>query len=180
MAENNPNGIQEWVPKTHGLASDIIPSYRFSVYMMGMKLGFSKISNMEILIETDPLVEGGCNSYPHSLQRPVSREKTLIMERGVQTSSVTASISQRLMSLISKFDVGKRLKMDLIITVNRWDGSVEKLYKVQGATVKRWKCSDLNAMSSQPLIETFEITYEKLEEDQEMGFALGAVGLGGL
>jgi len=135
-----------------------IPTYKFKVYMQLMCLGFSKITNIVRAVETEPLNEGGVNDRVYSLVRPCTQEKTLVMERGVAERGIVTKL------LSSQFNVGRRISSDVYITVHRRDGSVGKIFEVHGAVVKKVSFGPLDSMSGQVLIQTYELSYETIEE----------------
>ena len=153
----------------------VLTNYRFLVFIQGIPLGFSKIKNIVSEVETDSIVVGGINTYAVSLIKPTTKEKTMVFERGV-TSGIMPNMKRMLAS--ARFSVGQRLPMDIVIAVRNGKGGIEKLYFVHGAMVKSWKCSDLDAMHDEVLIESFEIVYETLEE--QVALVMGAGLLAGL
>ena len=134
-----------------------IPVYKFKVYLQLTCLGFSKITNIEESVETEPLQEGGVNDRVYSLTRPVSTEKTLVMERGVANRGfLTAALS-------SQLEVGNRIHTDILIIAYDRDGTIAKMFEVHGAVVKKLAFSPLDSMSNEGMIETFELAYETLK-----------------
>ena len=176
MEDKKNNGISEWKPKSSdSLTDQVLSTYKFTVYIQGMKIGFSKITNIEEFVETEAFHEGGVNEYAYSLMAPVKQEKTMSFERGMLGVSNYSIVSK---ILLSRFRVGQRLPIDIVITVSGNNGQVEKMFFVHGATVKKWRCSDLDAINGKIMVETFEITYETLEQQDELALAASAVGLG--
>ena len=135
--------------------SDALSSSNFYVFIQAVPMGFSKVTSIECAIDTEPLIEGGINSYVHSLLKPVSTERTMVFERGV--------LFRPAESLLSSFTVGGRLDVDVLIFVMDRKKLPAKLYTLSGCFVKKWSCSDFDASSSSTLIERFEITYESIE-----------------
>lgn len=142
----------------YNLHPEPIPGYKFMVYIQNVAMGFSKVTNIENSIETEPLQEGGVNDRVYSLRHPQSAERTMTFERGTVFS--TGALQ---MLLTFRFAVGQRLPEDIMILVMGRNGIPAKTYFVHGAVVKKCAWSDLNAMSGELLMERFEIVYETLE-----------------
>lgn len=133
-------------------------TYKFWVILQAFRLGFSKISGIESSVEFEAFHEGGVNHKTISLLKPFSGERTLVMERGAASRGVVTEI------LTSRFTVGSRLPTDLIVAVLNPNNVLSKMYLVTGCTVKKWSVSDLDASSSEVLIERFELSYESVED----------------
>ena len=150
------------------------PGYKFNVYIQALQMGFSKITRVEDSIETEALPEGGVNDHVHSLYLPVSTERTMVFERGMAfRGALFAGASMR-------FHVGQRINTDIVITVSGRDGSLQNIFLIHGAVVKQWSCSDLDAMSSNVMVERFEVVYETFESFPTAGALAGEAGVGGL
>lgn len=148
----------EYVTPLADLYPEPIPGYKFWVFLQTFTLGFSKISNLETAIETEPFHEGGVNHKVYSLNKALSGEKVMVLERGVANRGLLTKY------LTNTFRVGNRIYGDIFIMVFGRDQCLGKMYLVNGCTVKKWSLSELNALSSELLIERFEITYETLED----------------
>ena len=149
------------------LQPEPVPGYKFQVFINNIRLGFSRVTNIEESIETEPFQEGGVNDRVYSLRRPISAERTLVFERGLADRSLVTDL------LTLRFAVGQRIPQDILILVGGRSGAIATLYQVHGAVVKKWSVNDLDAMNSQVLIERFEVAYETLENHQIAGKLLG-------
>lgn len=148
---------------------DLEIGYNFTVYFDAFKFGFAKVSNIEDSVETDTLVEGGVNDRVYSLRRPVTSERVMVFERGRGSRGALTVLTER------NLKPGKRVTCDTLILVHDQNGKhVRDVFALSGCYVKSWKLSDFDARSSDALIETFEIAYEKAES---VGAAAAAVGL---
>lgn len=134
-----------------------LPGYKFQVFIQNVPMGFSRVTNIEQSVETEPLQEGGVNDRVYSLCRPQSTERTMMFERGTAGRGLAPTIFAR------RFAVGQRLPEDILILVMNRSGLPARAYFVHGAVVRRCTWSDLDAMSGALLIERFEIAYETLE-----------------
>lgn len=151
------------------LQPEPVPVYKFQVFINNIRMGFSRVTNLEEAIETEPFQEGGVNDRAYSIRRPVTAERTLILERGVASrGAVTTLLSLR-------FTVGQRLPMDVFIVICDRNGVINRLYQVHGAVVKKCAVSELDASRSESLIERFELSYETMENCAISGAVLGGV-----
>ena len=139
------------------LRPEPVPGYKFQVFINNIRMGFSKVTNIEESIETEPLQEGGVNDRVYSLRKPVSTERSLVFERGMGSRGLVMTM------LTLRFAVGQRIPQDILILVCDRTGTITHIYQVHGAVVKKCSVSDLDAMNSEVLIERFEIAYETLE-----------------
>lgn len=138
-------------PFSSSKSTQPVSSYNFMVYLDMFKIPFYKISSIESGIETEPLIEGGKNFYPHSLRVPIQSEKTLKMERGVITSATS----------MASFDLGTTYKF-IIIGVRDGSRSIKKIYAAETATLKSKSLSPLDASTGQVFVETLEFIYQDL------------------
>jgi len=125
-----------------------------------MPLPFSKVSSIEVGIETEALMEGGENRYVHSLSKPVQSEKTLILERGAD-SGLVGSVLMTAASMALR--VGSIYDHIVISVLDQW-GLPKKLYAANHAILKKRRFSDLNALSGEVFIESLEFVYRDLTE----------------
>lgn len=134
-----------------------VSGYQFQVFVSNIRMGFSKVTNIEESIETQAFQEGGVNDRAYTLCRPVTAERTLVFERGLGSRSQLKDL------LGGRSAVGRRILPDILILVGARTGKVSHIYQVHGAVIKRWSLGELDALSSQVVIERFELAYETLE-----------------
>ncbi len=171
--EPTPTG-GTWKPKTGSLPRLPVPGYNFQVFIQMVPMSFSKISGLENGVETEPFVEGGYNRYTKSLLKPVSTEKILTLERGMVSA---ANMNFLAAMLAGRFAVGQRLNIPLALVVRDHGGKLAKIYAIEGATVRKWSASELNAASGNIIIETFELVYERLEDQSMLAMAGNLIGI---
>jgi phage tail-like protein len=152
-----------------------LPSHNFVVHIGVMPIPFSKVSSLEISIETEALMEGGENRYVRTLIKPVSAEKTMVMEKGV----VNAGIAQNaLMTAANTFlRVGSDYMCIPIIVLDQL-GLPKKMYLALNCILKKRRLSELNAMSGEVLIESLEFIYEDLTEVPGVNVMFSAIQRG--
>ncbi|MEG2175135.1 MAG: phage tail protein [Oscillospiraceae bacterium] len=133
-----------------------LPGYKFKVYIMGLCMGFTKITNLQEVAETIPLQEGGVNDRVYSLVAPVTAESTLVMERGVVLSTVVSM-------LLNPLAIGSSIPGDILITLHNRNGFIGRCFMVNHAYVKKISYDGVDSMNGNPIIQRFELCYEKLE-----------------
>ena len=136
-------------------------SHNFVVFIGVLPISFSKVSSMEISVETEGLIEGGENRHVHTLIKPVSSEKTMILEKGIVNAGPVQNL---LMSAANLFlRVGSDFDCITIIVLDQL-GLPKKMYLATGCILKRRRLAELNALSGEVLIESIEFVYEDLTE----------------
>lgn len=136
-----------------------IGTYRFEVFINGWRLGFQKITNIMVPIETEVIIEGGCD-HVHILPAPVQNANTMTFYKGSGTFN----------GMLFPFSLGQYIEETIHIIVfgaapiPQLPQVPRKHYCVEGAIVKQWQLSDLDAQSNEVLIESFEIQYEQFKE----------------
>lgn len=142
------------------LAGLPLPSYNFFVFIGAAKMPFSKISSIEIGVETEPLAEGGESRYVHSLSKPCSAEKTLVMERGSAAGELSTAMDLGGGALLR---AGSFYKI-IIIAVLDQAGAIKKVYLITDAILKKRSFSPLDAMSGELFSESLEFAYKDMTE----------------
>ena len=146
-------------------------SHNFVVIIGVMPIPFSKVSSIEVGIETETLAEGGENRFVHSLSKPITAEKTLTLERGADAELLGAV----LMTLAnSALRVGSYYK-SIIISVLDQNGLPKKMYVATDTIIKKRRFSDLNAMSGEVFVESLEIVYQDLTEIPGIGILFAGI-----
>ena len=136
----------------------LLLSFNFQISLAGMEFRASKVRNIEREIEVEEVREGGLNGYVHSLVRPASSGKRLVIERGY----CDKDNSDKIQGLL-----GQHQATPMTIAIyNRTHTEILKNYKVEGWTLVKWALSELDAGASGGiLMETVEIIYEQLGEE---------------
>lgn len=135
-------------------------AYNFHVYINNKAYGFQKISNIEQVIETEMITEGGCD-YVKILPSPPKNINIMRFTKGAGTfeeETFVFKVGQYINSPIHIFVLGQTEENGKIVRKPR------KHYCILGAMISKWNLSDFDAESSTMLIETFEIQYSKLEQ----------------
>lgn len=131
---------------------ELIPGYRFVVYLSGLLLGFQKISGLNREIETEVYREGGLNTRVHVFPKYCSGEQVLRMEKGTCRGLGHPFCM-----------VGERIDSALNLIVMDNEGIPLKSYLFTGLLVKKWEVGELGADQNGLLIDRFEVSYENFE-----------------
>lgn len=115
-------------------------------------IGFQSVSGLNVSMDLETYREGGENRFVHQL--PVkSNYSDLTLKRGIVLDSTLIKwCTDTFESMIVK-------PTDLVISVLNDDHEPLLSWNVKHAWPKKWTVSDLNAESSELVIESMELTY---------------------
>ena len=137
--------------------------FRFSVLFFAagvvpnpIDILFQKVSGLGSSVTTAPVSEGGQNLYTQSLPKKINYEN-LVLERGMAVGSPLAIEFNATMSLFkfSPSNVLVTLIDNSNVPIAGW--LFMKAYPV------KWRVSDLDANSNTVVIETMELTYQRMQ-----------------
>ena len=127
-------------------AGDYVGGNVFVVDIGGISLSFAKISGIGGSTEFDTFVEGG--GQMHLLPKPKTAASNITFTKGISlVDKDTAAV----------FAPGAMLN-GMMITLLK-DNVVVENYFVQSAMVVSWQLGDLDALSSQVAIKSFQIAH---------------------
>jgi phage tail-like protein len=117
---------------------------------------FQKVSGLSSSVETTTIEEGGQNLYSQSLPKRIKYDN-LVLERGVVVGSPLVIEFNATMSLFkfSPSNVLVTLLDNTRIPIAAW--LFMKAYPV------KWSVSDLDATANSVVIETMELTYQRMQ-----------------
>lgn len=117
---------------------------------------FQKVSGLSSTVETAAIEEGGQNLYSQSLPKKIKYDN-LVLERGVVVGSPLVIEFNVAMSLFkfSPSNVLVTLLDNTRIPIAGW--LFMKAYPV------KWSVSDLDANANSVVIETMELTYQRMQ-----------------
>ncbi len=117
---------------------------------------FQKVSGLSSSVETATIEEGGQNLYTQALPKRIKYDN-LVLERGVVVGSPLVVEFNATMSLFkfSASNVLVTLLDNTRIPIAGW--LFMKAYPV------KWSVSDLDANSNSVVIETMELTYQRMQ-----------------
>jgi len=141
------------MPNLTSRGTDWLTSHNFEVVIGSTSIPFSKVSSIEISIETEAFSEGGESRYTHTLFKPPSNEKVLQLERGVAPTAVARQLLR----------VGAIFETLLVYVYDRQRKPM-RIYTVYQAQLKKQSFTDLNAMNGEIFVERLEFVYRELED----------------
>jgi phage tail-like protein len=143
--------------------SDPILGLRFAVLFMAggaipnpLDIRFQKVSGLSVEVETEPVREGGQNTYTQKLPTGV-RQGNLILERGMVVGS---PLNIEFNASLSLF---KFATSNVLITLLGEDKSPLAAWLFMKAWPVKWSTSDLNATEPSLAIDTMELAYQRMQ-----------------
>ena len=133
---------------------NLLMNYRFKVLLDNNTVSFSKVSGLNMEVETEMIVAGGQNHFGHIMETPVKRPHTLRMESGIYSAGRNQTLR--------KLRPGMYLQQGIVVMVCAAAGSVQLTYCAEQAYVTKWELSELSASSGSVLVNVFEAVYTKL------------------
>ncbi|MFI3312691.1 MAG: phage tail protein, partial [Eubacteriales bacterium] len=133
----------------------LVGNQYYRVYFGATQINFSKVTNVEMTVETDQISEGGLNGYVHVLTKSLGQGGKLTMEKGLVAED---SMNQ----IMTKLSVGTRLNLPVTITLYHTTNEGLKPVRAWGfedGMVSAWRLGELDGLGSQLCIETLEITH---------------------
>ena len=131
--------------------NSIVTNNNFIVSLNLLVFSFSKVTNISGNIEMEALEEGGYNDSPRILRKPKTSFDTLVLEKGVQTSSMEINLK-----------VGMAVNAGTIMVMH--NGSIAKTYAFEYGLITKWETNGLDALRSEVFIRRIEISHTGLIE----------------
>lgn len=138
-------------------------AFRFGVFFLAggvvpnpLDIRFSKVSGLNSRIDTQAVNEGGQNLYTHHLPTRVQYDN-LVLERGMAIGSILVAEFNTTMSLF-KFN-----PCNVLVTLFDESGIPISGWLFMTAYPVKWTVSELSAESNQVVIETMELTYQRMQ-----------------
>ncbi len=139
---------------------DPIVGVRFIVMFNIATLGFQSVSGIGTQRSVKYVSEGGRNDYPILLPQPQSEPHRLTFKRGYQMRKL--SLTGLLAGYTGSQAIEAKKALGTILVLDE-EQDIKAIYSFVSQGVLEWELSDLNAMRSEPLIETFTITHNGLK-----------------
>lgn len=138
-------------------------SFKFIVFIGPFKYGFSRITGISNQYEYKPIQEGGNNSAPYLLKMPKSGIQKITFERGIEINKMLSlgSVASLLLGGKAPTRRGQFSANNNIcnIFVGGADGNIKAFYTCVTKGLLEWELGELDAMSSNPLIERMTIAH---------------------
>lgn len=123
-------------------------SYRFTVLIGPMKIGFSRVSGLKCAAALEPLNEGGADA-PHMVRARPKLSEPLTFEMGASTG----------VNRLLQFTVGLPLILPMTVVTMTENWGIGRTFTVDDPIVESWQLSDLDAMNGEVLIEKFSVLH---------------------
>lgn len=138
---------------------------QFLVEIENYWISFSKVSNIQRAVEYDTIQEGGVNGFVHTLVKPSAQAQTIQFEKGI---SVMGDDSLKKLKLTPGLrllhPIGVYIYADDPTFNNKAGRELERSYRISGCMVSKWELGGLDAMSSEVLVDKFEVVYSEVEQ----------------
>lgn len=139
-------------------ANDPFPGFLFEIRLDGVLAGgFSECSGLQLETEFQDYNEGGQNSFVHKFPTR-TKQNNVTLKRGVVDRSIWAwywDLTQ-----------GKIVRRTLSIVVYQPDGTRLAIWNLNDALPSKWVGPDLNATQNNVAVETVELCYKQMGEQQ--------------
>ena len=137
--------------------------FRFSVSFFAqgvipnpLDILFQKVSGLQATVNTSPVEEGGQNLYSQRLPEKIQYDN-LVLERGLVVGSPLAIEFNVAMSLF------KFRPSNVLVTLLDAAGLPISGWLFMNAYPVKWRVSDLDATANSVVIETMELTYQRMQ-----------------
>ncbi|BBL70711.1 phage tail protein [Methylogaea oryzae] len=137
--------------------------FRFGVFFFfggvipnPLDIRFSKVSGLTSTVNTQTLQEGGQNLYAHRLPTGIQYDN-LVLERGLAVGSLLVTEFNATMSLF-KFNPS-----NVLVSLLDESGIPLSSWLFMTAYPVKWSVSPLDADSNQVVIETMELSYQRMQ-----------------
>jgi len=143
---------------------DINPNWKFTLtFTQGfVDAGFSKASGLEIDTDEIEYREGKDPSTPTKFAGQ-TKYPNIVLERG-QLTNLDAFAAVGVVFDKTSGQGSANYKFECFINQQDRTGVIVRQWKVNQAWVKNWKLSDLDASTSELVMETITLAHEGLEE----------------
>ena len=139
---------------------DPLRGFRFLVEIDSItSAGFTRVKGLSREIKHESFREGGVNEYEHKLVSQVSYPP-LVLERGLALTNLWEWAQE-----VATGEVVRR-KVSIRIHTEAGEPAPGMAWHADGAFPVKWSCSDLDALSSQVLMESVEFAHHGLRRDR--------------
>lgn len=136
---------------------DPLRGFRFQVEIEGISGGgFARAKGLSREVKYESFREGGVNDYEHKLLSQVSYPP-VVLERGLALPVMWQWAEDVANGIIVRRKVSIRLQDEA--------GAAAWAWHIDGALPVKWSCTDLDAHSSQVLMESIELVHHGLRRD---------------
>lgn len=128
-------------------------------------INFAKVTNIQRAVEYDTIQEGGLNGYVHTFVKPSTQVQTILFEKGVSVMGEEALKQLKLTpGLRLSQPIGVYIYADAPTHKGVAGRGLGRSYLISGCMVSKWELGGLDAMSSEVLVDKFEVVYSEVEQ----------------
>lgn len=133
--------------------SEYITNYEFEVqFGTGIRISFSKISNISSAREYEVIADGGNNTRMCFAEKAKRRPDTISFQKGVMKSAGSDVLPW----------LAEGLKINEIMIIVKKEGEMENIFFIEQGVITNISFSDLNALSAELMIKTMELQHTGL------------------
>jgi phage tail-like protein len=138
---------------------DPLRGFRYLVEIEGIASGaFVRVKGLAREIKHESFREGGVNDYEHKLVSQVTYPP-LILERGLALPDLWKWVQETINGNVIRRKISVRLQDEAGAAAPQWAWHADHAIPV------KWSCTDLDASSSQVLMESLELAHHGLRRD---------------
>jgi phage tail-like protein len=138
---------------------DPFRGFRFLVEIQGIASGaFVRVKGLARELKYESIKEGGVNDFEHKLVSAVTYPP-LVLERGLALLDLWDWVQEAVNGNVIRRNLSIRLLNELGLPAAPW------CWHADNAIPVKWSCTDVDAHSSQVLIETLELSHHGLRRD---------------
>lgn len=153
MAYENQNSLAKKFHLQMGQQQYPLLSYQYDVILGGYLTSFSKITGIVLQSSEVVAVNEGGRNQPYLFRDSKKNFHTMVLEKGYGT-----------VNLINFYDK----VTDVTIILRNQQGNIVQAYSTSYAVVQEIKFSDLNASTTEVLIQSMSIAYTTLSESKDV------------
>lgn len=117
--------------------------------------GFSEVTGLQGVIETEDYREGGVNDRVHKLPK-ISKQSTITLKRGITDSDVLWKWYRKTVS-------GRIERKNGCIILIDSEGKDKRRWEFEGAFPVKWTGTDFNAGSPATAVETLDLAHNGIK-----------------
>lgn len=137
--------------------TDPLRGFRFLIEIEGIaSAAFARVKGLAREVKHESIREGGVNDYEHKLVSQVSYPP-LVLERGLALPNLWQWAEDTANGRVVRHKVTVRLQTEA--------GQPAWAWHVDHALPVKWSCTDIDAHSSQVLMESIELAHHGLRKD---------------
>lgn len=138
-------------------SDNLINNNRFIVTIGPLLTSFAKVSGISKSIDYETKEEGGRNDFVHLIRKnPTVQSNVLRLEKGV------GRFNPLVLSANGMIKLGVRIPLPGTIIVLNSNYDISKVYGFEDITIVKWEISDLDAQSSEVLLDKVELIHSGL------------------